>query len=112
MNKIPWYAWLIIIIIATLFTWSIIISNKYSSLKNEYYLLKNTNQLVIDSLNRENQNIAKAIDKLKLELNSIEKEIIIVEDKKEEVKDKNFTVSNNLSESVKILKDNLLCVGL
>lgn len=66
----------------------------------------------LDSLFIENKKSELVISELRDSLNNVEQELIIISNKKSEVKRETFTVSNSFSKSVTILNNNLKCIEL
>lgn len=88
------------------------ISYKYNKLEIDYNLLKIEEELVIDSLNKENLKYKSCIIQLKDSLNFIENKIINNSQKIDSIKKDEFIISSSFSESSILLKENLLCTDL
>lgn len=81
---------------------------KYSKLENEYALLKHTSSHILDSLNTENQNKNNTIALLEANILVLDKKIDSLERVKKAINNRNnFIVSNNISNSINLLKQNL-----
>lgn len=106
------YDWVVIIVFIILFGWCIIVNNNYLNLKEEYDILKNDKEYIIDSLNRENTKIREDIVSLKDTLEKINTNLLNNSNKIEIVKKEEFTVSLSFSESSNLLKNNLSCTDL
>lgn len=53
--------WIVIIGFVILFGWCVIVNNKYSTLQEDYNILKIDKESVIDSLNKENNRISSEV---------------------------------------------------
>jgi len=106
------YDWIVIIGFIILFGWCIIVNNKYSTLQEDYNILKNDKEYIIDSINRENIKIKEIVKSLEDTLSKVNSELEKNFDKIEIVKKEEFTISNSFSESTILLKENLLCTDL
>ena len=106
------YDWIVIIVFTILFGWTIIINSKYTSLQNDYNQLKNNNEQIIDSLNRENFETKKIIKSLEDTINIINSELEKNQEKVEVIKKEEFVISSTFSKSATLLKKNLECTDL
>lgn len=81
---------------------------KYSKLENEYALLRHTSSHILDSLNAENQNKSNTISLLEANIMVLDKKIDSLERIKKTINNRsNFTVSNDFSNSIDLLRQNL-----
>ena len=106
------YDWIVIIGFVILFGWCIIVNNKYSTLQEDYNILKNDKEYIIDSLNKENAETKEIIKSLEDTLDKVNSKIEEESSKIEIVEKEEFTISNSFSESTILLKENLLCTDL
>lgn len=106
------YDWIVIIGFVILFGWCVIVNNKYSTLQENYNILKNDKEYIIDSLNKENAETKEIIKSLEDTLDKVNSKIEEESSKIEIVEKEEFTISNSFSESTILLKENLLCTDL
>lgn len=106
------YDWIVIIGFVILFGWCVIVNNKYSTLQEDYNILKVDKENVIDSLNKENNRINSEVLSLEDSICKINDMLEISSNKIESIKKEEFTVSTSFSKSAKLLKDNLTCTDL
>ena len=77
-----------------------------------YNILKNDKEYIIDSLNKENAETKEIIKSLEDTLDKVNSKIEEESSKIEIVEKEEFTISNSFSESTILLKENLLCTDL
>ena len=106
------YDWIVIIGFVILFGWCVIVNNKYSTLQEDYDILKNDKEYIIDSLNRENAETKEIIKSLEDTLDKVNSKLENSSNKIEGIEKEEFTISNNFTESTILLKENLLCTDL
>ena len=106
------YDWIIIIGFIILFGWCVIVNNKYTTLQEDYNILKLDKENVIDSLNKENVRIGEEVIVLSDSIANINLKLQTNSNRIEFVEKDEFTISNSFSESTILLKENLACTDL
>lgn len=104
--------WIIICLFAILFVYLIVLKEQYRDLKIEYQEQLFSKELVIDELQKDNEVKIQHISKLENQIYQLEQSIDSLKNIKIEVSEKEFEISNSISESVKLLRENLKCVEL
>ncbi len=103
---------MIIIIFVVVVAYGLITTHKYNDLKRDYIELEFSKNNTIDSLLIENDNRLKRIEDLEVSVENLQIKQDSLKNIKSEVLKEEFKISNDISEGVELLKQNLLCVEL
>lgn len=110
MNNIK--TWIIICLFAILFVYLMVLNNNFRKLKFEYQEQLFNKETVIDGLQKDIEIKVQEINLLEKRIYSLEQSVDSLQNIKIEVSEKEFEISSSISESVKLLRENLKCVEL
>ena len=110
MNNIK--TWIIICLFAILFVYLMVLNSNFNELKLEYQEQLFNKEIVINNLQEDIEIKVQEINLLEKKIYSLEQSVDSLQNIKIEKKKKEFEISSSISESVKLLRENLKCVEL
>lgn len=110
MNNIK--TWIIICLFAILFVYLMVLNSNFNELKLEYQEQLFNKEIVINNLQEDIEIKVQEINLLEKKIYSLEQSVDSLQNIKIEVSEKEFEISSSISESVKLLRENLKCVEL
>ena len=110
MNNIK--TWIIICLFANIYLFLVVLNNNFRKLKFEYQEQLFNKEIVIDGLQEDIEIKVQEINLLEKKIYSLEQSVDSLQNIKIEVSEKEFEISSSISESVKLLRENLKCVEL